>query len=173
MWQEIGNLFTTSKIIAVLFILAGLAMCGVEILRVKASNIGLLGGALTIASAMALMMVGGTFTQLIFLAIVSMIIIVVLFCIHTIISEGGISFKRTPKIKVDAEEVDEEATLKRLLGKTGVAHSDVDPTGKVVINGVTLDATTFGDKIEKNTKVKIVKIDGVNIYVKGIEEVDE
>lgn len=174
MWQEIGNLFTTNQIIPVIFMIIGLAMCIVEIFMTKASNIGLIGGAVIIASMMAVMMLNGTLSQFLFLAFICMLVIVVAFCIVTILKDKGVATSKITLKDLETKEVvDENKTLKKLIGKVGVTHTEFNPNGKVVVNSITLDAVTNGEKIEKNKQVKIVKIDGINIYVKEIEEVNE
>lgn len=175
MWQQIGNLFTTNQIIPVIFVLVGVALCIVEIFLVKATNIGLIGGVVIIASMMGVMMLDGTFTQFLFLTFVVLILVVVAFCIANLIKENGLIFRKKAKETevVNLEPVDPETTLKKLVGKEGVAHTDLDPRGKIVVNSITLDAVANKGAIAKNTMVRITRVDGIDIYVKGLEEENE
>ena len=174
MWQQIGNLFTTNQLIPVIFMILGLALCIIEIFMSKASNIGLVGGVVIISSMIAVMMLKGTLSQFIFLSIICMLIIVVAFCIATILKDKGISSKKVNiKDVSEAMEIDEDRTLRKLIGKVGIAQTEFNPNGKISLNSITLDAVTSGETIEKNKQIKIVKISGINVIVKEIEEANE
>ena len=173
MWQEIGKLFTTIQIVPVIFILIGLVFCIIEIFKSKFSSFGIFGGIFIIASLIAVMMLKGTSTQFIFLIVSVFLVIIASFCIMTIVTENGKFFyKKSKKLEQNVDEntkEDEEKTLNKLVGKIGVASTELNPEGKVQVNGISLNATTSGEKIEKNSQIKIVKIDGIKILVKGIE----
>ena len=77
MWQEIGRLFTSNQITPVIFVFVGVALCIVEIFLTKATNIGLIGGAVIIASMLAVMMLDGVISQFLFLTFLILIFIVV------------------------------------------------------------------------------------------------
>ena len=82
-----------------------------------------------------------------------------------------LSFKKSKLIKenvVNAKD-EEEKTLNKLVGKVGTALTDLDSEGKIQVNGVTLNAVTNGEDIEKNSQVKIIKIDGIKIIVKKVD----
>ena len=76
-----------------------------------------------------------------------------------------------------AEELlpDDEATqrFKGLVGKQGVAQSLMLPSGAVLIEGRTYDATAPGVAIEPGTAVRVVEVHGARIVVRPIEEDDE
>lgn len=175
MWQEIGRLFTTNQITPVIFVLVGVALCIVEIFLTKATNIGLIGGAVIVAAMMAVMMLSGTFTQFLFLTFVVMILIVVAFSVAYLVKENGILFRKEAlqTETVNLEPVDPETALKKLVGREGVAHTDLNPRGKIIVNSITLDAVANKGEISKNASVKITRVDGIDIYVKEIEEENE
>ena len=50
--------------------------------------------------------------------------------------------------------------LKNMEGKEGIAWTLLRPAGKVKIDGEKFDVVTDGDYIQKNEKVKVVKING-------------
>lgn len=52
-----------------------------------------------------------------------------------------------------------------LLGKEGVVHTTLRPTGVVIIDNRRLDVVTEGDFIEKGECVKVIEIDGMRIVV--------
>lgn len=75
-----------------------------------------------------------------------------------------------------AEELlpDDEATqrLKSLVGKQGVAQSLMLPSGAVLIEGRTYDATAPGVAIEPGTAVRVVEVHGARIVVRPMEDDD-
>jgi membrane-bound serine protease (ClpP class) len=54
---------------------------------------------------------------------------------------------------------------KKLVGKQGVAHTDLRPSGKVTVEGTTYDATTDDGFIAKGTIVTVVKFELGQVYV--------
>lgn len=54
---------------------------------------------------------------------------------------------------------------KKLVGKSGVAHTDLRPSGKVTVDGTTYDATTDEGFIAKGTEVKVVRFELGQLYV--------
>lgn len=53
-----------------------------------------------------------------------------------------------------------------LLGKEGIAISELRPTGFIEIDGERYDALTEGGFLPKGTPVKIVKVEGIKIFVR-------
>lgn len=76
-----------------------------------------------------------------------------------------------------AEELlpDDEVTqrLKGLVGKQGVAQSLMLPSGAILIDGRTYDATAAGVAIEPGTAVRVVEVHGARIVVRPIEDDEE
>lgn len=56
-----------------------------------------------------------------------------------------------------------------LIGKTGVALTDLRPAGKVSINGDTYDASSTGAFISRGTPIKVVKYQTATIFVKRLD----
>ena len=52
------------------------------------------------------------------------------------------------------------------VGQTGVAHTVLRPSGKVVINNKVYDAFTRGDYIEKGQAIEVVEIEGSTLKVR-------
>jgi membrane-bound serine protease (ClpP class) len=62
----------------------------------------------------------------------------------------------------------EKSGLDYLLNKEGVALTNLRPSGTVVIDGKRFDVVTEGEMIDKNTPVKVAKIEGSRIVVKTL-----
>lgn len=58
--------------------------------------------------------------------------------------------------------------LDYLLGKRGIAITDLRPAGSVDINGVKFDVISDGEYISVGTKVEIFKVSGVKLLVKKV-----
>ncbi|MBD7911420.1 MULTISPECIES: NfeD family protein [Clostridium] len=58
--------------------------------------------------------------------------------------------------------------LNYLLGKKGIAITDLRPSGSVDIDGVKFDVISDGEYISSGTKVEIFKVSGVKLLVKKI-----
>lgn len=59
--------------------------------------------------------------------------------------------------------------LDYLLGKKGVAITDLRPSGSVDIDGVKLDVISEGEYIPSGTTVEIFKVSGVKLLVKKVK----
>lgn len=59
--------------------------------------------------------------------------------------------------------------LDYLLGKRGIAITDLRPAGSVDINGVKFDVISDGEYISVGTKVEIFKVSGVKLLVKKVK----
>ena len=55
-----------------------------------------------------------------------------------------------------------------LLGKMGVALTDLRPSGTAMIGGKRVDVVTQGDYVEKDKQIKVISAEGNHITVKEI-----
>jgi len=60
-----------------------------------------------------------------------------------------------------------------LEGSYGVAQTDLRPYGVALINDERVDVTTDGEYIQKGTRVQVVKVKGMNVVVRSMEELVE
>jgi len=56
------------------------------------------------------------------------------------------------------------------VGDVGITISKLAPAGKGLIQGEVVEIHSTGELIEKNVKIKVVKIEGYKIYVEPIKE---
>ena len=56
-----------------------------------------------------------------------------------------------------------------LLGKVGVSHTRLMPSGKVIIEEEMFDAYSRGEFIEKGEKIKVISTEGTSLRIKKIE----
>ncbi|NYE05084.1 membrane-bound serine protease (ClpP class) [Bacillus niacini] len=55
-----------------------------------------------------------------------------------------------------------------LLGKEGIALTVLRPSGTAVFNNERIDVVTEGDFIDQNTKITVIKVEGVRIVVRKV-----
>jgi membrane-bound serine protease (ClpP class) len=87
---------------------------------------------------------------------------------------GGARFSQTKAFRkialTDTQESSQgftvNSTAKDLVGKKGIAHTVLRPSGKVLIDDQVYDAFTRGDYIEKGQSVVVLESEGVTLKVK-------
>lgn len=55
-----------------------------------------------------------------------------------------------------------------LLGREGETHTELRPAGIVFLDGKKVDVVTSGEMIDRGRRVRVVKVEGNRIVVKGI-----
>jgi membrane-bound serine protease (ClpP class) len=55
-----------------------------------------------------------------------------------------------------------------LLNQTGVAQTNLRPSGTAVINGQRIDVITEGPMVERGTPIKVVAIEGLRVVVRAV-----
>ena len=67
---------------------------------------------------------------------------------------------------------DIRAEKPELLHQTGVAFTQLRPSGTALINGKRIDVVTEGGLIDKDTPLKVVAIEGMRVVVRAIAATD-
>ena len=70
-------------------------------------------------------------------------------------------------LDADKGYISTEKGLEALLGKKGVAITDLRPSGMVEIEGNRTDVVTSGDMIDKGVQVKVVQVEGNRVVVEA------
>ena len=104
----------------------------------------------------------------------SLSVLISVFAFGILILFGGIRFTDSHAFKkislAETQNSDLGYVSKKysdnLIGKNGKAFTVLRPIGKILINDEIYDATSSGEFIEKNTKVKIISNEGSNLKVK-------
>jgi membrane-bound serine protease (ClpP class) len=58
----------------------------------------------------------------------------------------------------------------QLLNQTGVAYTQLRPSGTALINGKRVDVVTEGALIPRNTPIRVVAVEGLRVVVRALEE---
>lgn len=107
-------------------------------------------------------------------ALMSLSISIIITAIITIILiKQGHRSKILDKVILSTDQKDEDGYLSSsirtdLLGKEGISVSELRPSGIIKINEDRLDALSNGGFIPKNTKIKVVKVEGSKIIVRRL-----
>ncbi|HEV8513431.1 MAG TPA: NfeD family protein, partial [Cyclobacteriaceae bacterium] len=89
---------------------------------------------------------------------------------------GGASLTQTKAFKrlalTDTQETAQGYSVnnssKELIGKTGIAHTVLRPSGKVLIDDQVYDAFTRGDYVQKGDPVEVIGTEGITLKVKVV-----
>ena len=74
----------------------------------------------------------------------------------------------TETYAVTAEGGTEEEEMLPLVGKEGVAQSDLRPAGVAIIDGERIDVVTEGGMIDAGARIKVVDVEGNRIVVRRV-----
>ena len=57
-----------------------------------------------------------------------------------------------------------------LVGKTGVAQTNLHPSGMALVNGQRVDVVTEGNLIERGTPIEVIAVEGIRVVVRVINQ---
>ena len=76
---------------------------------------------------------------------------------------------RVAKVFVSVKTVGDLGVEKpELLHQTGVANTNLRPSGTALINGRRVDVVTEGNMIERGTTVRVVAVEGLRVVVRAV-----
>ena len=104
------------------------------------------------------------------IAILLVLLAIFVFIVLTLLSKGIIKSPIALQEKLDKESgcISTE-DLKYLVGRTGVAMTDLRPAGKISVDDLLIDVVSDGSYLEKGTKVQIFKVSNSSLMVRSIE----
>ncbi|MCI5509828.1 MAG: serine protease [Eubacterium sp.] len=156
-------------ILGLLCLLAGFIFVGIEMVVPGFSVPGISGIVCLIAGVFLLAdtVMEGFFITVIVLALLGILMAVMLY----LLSKGKF---RSPIILEEEQKSTEgylsSSDLKYLLGKKGVAMTDLRPTGVGQIDGINFDVISEGNYISAGEPVEIIKVEGSKLIVRVSEE---
>lgn len=156
-------------ILGLLCLLAGFIFVGIEMVVPGFSVPGISGIVCLIAGVFLLAdtVMEGFFITVIVLALLGILMAVMLY----LLSKGKF---RSPIILEEEQKSMEgylsSSDLKYLLGKKGVAMTDLRPTGVGQIDGINFDVISEGNYISAGEPVEIIKVEGSKLIVRVSKE---
>lgn len=156
---------TTLEVVGLILIILGLILIFIEMLLPGFGAPGILG---SICSLVGVVLFARTVEQGLTIAIIIVVIIAIMMTVLVLFFHKG-KDKSPIKLQEKLEAPEEflnSSDVEYLIGKTGVAVTDLRPAGKCDVDGVTFDVRSEGSYITKNSQVKIVKVQGNTLIVK-------
>ncbi|MDS0525702.1 serine protease [Clostridium sp. SHJSY1] len=143
---------------------------GLVLLEMHIPGFGVPGVIGAICLIMAVVLTAQNFTQALVMALgIFAVLGIMLGVVMTFFAKGKL-FK--PLILSDEQKREHgyisSSDLNYLLGKKGIAITDLRPSGSIDIDGVKFDVISNGEYISSGTKVEIYKVNGVKLLVKKI-----
>ena len=144
---------------------------GLVLLEMHIPGFGVPGVAGAIFLILAVVLTARNFAQALVMALGILAILgIMLGVVLTCFTKGKL-FK--PLILSDEQKKEHgyisSSDLDYLLGKKGVALTDLRPSGSVDIDGVKFDVVSDGEYITSGAKVEIFKVSGVKLLVKKVK----
>ncbi|MEC5127158.1 NfeD family protein [Verrucomicrobiales bacterium BCK34] len=79
-------------------------------------------------------------------------------------------FTRSLVLNEEVGQDDELEERQNLIGRTGIALTDLHPSGRAEIGGTRIDVISEGEQIEKGKEIVVISTSGPSIFVREIEE---
>ena len=155
------------QVLGVVVLLVGIILIGIEFYIPGFGVPGISGIIFTVAG---IFLTGRNMSERIIVGLIAIIVIAIMLIVSIVIFN---SKKVKSPIKLDTEIQGrnlfiEEKDMEYLVGKTGVALTDLRPSGKGEFDGVKLDIITNG-YIAKGASLKITEIKNNKIFVDGVK----
>lgn len=165
------TIWSMPMLIGVGLMILGFILVGIEMVTPGFSIPGIGGGICLITS---IILLTDTVEQVIFLALILLLVLgIMLAVILTLLSKGKLSrnFVLTESLNKESGYTSSE-DLQALLGKKGVALTDLRPSGIGMFEGAQVDVLSEGSYIQKGTAIVIKKVEGAKVIV-GTEKIGE
>ncbi len=164
----------------ILMLAVGILLLMLEIFVIPGFGVAGISGIILVCMSLVLIMLNNTFFDFTLvdgdkaLAAMSVTLLAMLVFVISFFAFGHKIFmsKRFSKITLNetlttsTEQVLTPILLKQLIGKIGIAHTTLRPSGKVEIENQIFDAITTGDYIEKGENVTVTELFGQSVKVK-------
>ncbi len=143
------------EILGLVLLLAGFVLVGIELV---VPGFGLPGISGIVCLGAGIVLTADTVEQGITITIIVVVILAVMVTIGlTLLKKVKPPFVLTDELKADRGFLNNQ-DLNYLVGKSGVAATDLRPGGKCDIEGITFDVRTEGKYIRKGSAIKIKSI---------------
>ena len=172
-------LFTGMQVLPAIFLVVGLILVTIEIFIPGFGIIGISGSVSILVGIILQAVLGESFNivQAVILVFLLLVIIIIVFLFMLLLVKlGWISHTILVQNKtaVPTDITDGTLDYAFLVGKTGIAATQLHPIGKAIIDDEEYDVIAFnGMMFEKDTNLIVTKVEGVKIIVKEIKGTKE
>lgn len=169
-FHEIAVLFRGMPVQSIICLILGFIFIVIEIFQPGFGVFGVLGGILTIVGIILRVIVGdgNVLAQVFIILFFDVIFIVIAFVIMIVTSKKG-WLNRSPLVEsgtaVGIAFSEGTENYAHLIGKMGVAITDLRPIGKANVDGLVYDVDADGFYIRKGEGIKIIATEGTKILV--------
>lgn len=168
--EELTSLFTDIQVLPLVLIIVGLLLLVLELFFIPGFGaFGILGLFSLVGALISHVVITGSVTQFFILFFLLLVAVTIIFSILIYSARKGI-ISHTPLIlsgtAVSKEYFEKNAKeIKKLLGKSGVCISKIDPVGVILIDGKEYEATSRTGFIDKDSNAKVVSVDKGKIII--------
>lgn len=153
------------QILGAAVLLIGIVLIGIEFYM---PGFGLPGICGIICAVAGIILTGKTTSGRIIVGVITIVIVAIMLVISIMVFNSK-KVKSPIKLDTDLQGKNlfiEETDMEYLIGKKGVAITDLRPTGKGKFDGVKLDVLSQGDFITKGSPLEIKEIKNNKIFVR-------
>ena len=153
-----------TQILGIVVLLIGMILIGIEFYM---PGFGIPGVCGTICAAVGIFLVGRNAAERVIAGVITIVIIAVMLVISIIVFNSR-KVRSPLKLDTDLQGKNlfiEEKDMEYLIGKKGIAATDLRPSGKGEFDGVKLDITSTNSYIQKGTELIITSIKNNRIIV--------
>ena len=157
---------TAFEIIGIVLLIVGFVLAGIEM---AVPGFGLPGISGIISLVLGIIFTADTVSEGIIMAIIVIVILGIMLAVAMALL-GSKKMKSPMVLREDVKGEQgflESSDLDYLVGKEGVAATDLRPAGKCNIEGIEFDVRSDGRYIAKGSKVQIVRIQGNTLIIKN------
>ncbi len=170
-WDEVVSLFTEMNVVPAILLTLGLILCIIEMFVPGFGAFGISGIVCLIGGIVAKMLYGGTVTQMFALIVIFAIILLIMFGIAVWSAKRGLISRSPMVLKETAlpeNYAEADKSLQKLKGKEGLTVTICRPFGTIQIDDKFYDASSVDEYLEKGTLVKVVEVEGDQIYIQKV-----
>ena len=170
-WDEVVSLFTEMNVVPAILLTLALILCIIEMFVPGFGAFGISGIVCLIGGIVAKMLYGGTVTQMFALIVIFAIILLIMFGIAVWSAKRGLISRSPMVLKETAlpeNYAEADKSLQKLKGKEGLTVTICRPFGTIQIDDKYYDASSVDEYLEKGTLVKVVEVEGDQIYIQKV-----
>ncbi len=170
-WDEVVSLFTEMNVVPAILLTLGLILCIIEMFVPGFGAFGISGIVCLVGGIVAKMLYGGTVTQMFALIVIFAIILLIMFGIAVWSAKRGLISRSPVVLKETAlpeNYAEADKSLQNLKGKEGLTVTICRPFGTIQIDDKFYDASSVDEYLEKGTLVKVVEVEGDQIYIQKV-----
>ena len=173
-FQEVALTFTGMPLLAVLALILGIIFIILEVFVPGFRVFGVIGAILSITGIVIRVLVGdgNAFIQIFLLVFIVSISTLTAFLVLVKTGKKG-WLERSPlinkKTENEGDDLNDAKSYVNLIGKLGVAVSDVAPEGKASIDGLSYQVISEGFYIKQGEGIAVISVEGEKIFIERAE----